>query len=47
MNAYNYGPHLVPISEILEKDTKIQEDRNLKLLGFIDKSKFHRPALMG
>ena len=47
MNSFNYGPHLVPISDILEKDTKIYEDRNLKLLGFIDKTRFNRSALMG
>jgi len=46
MNAYNYGPHLIPMSEILEKDTKFIEDKNLRLLGFVDKSKIQRAAFM-
>jgi hypothetical protein len=46
MNAYHYGPHLVPISGILEKDAKFYEDRNLRLLGFVEKAKVNRAALM-
>ena len=47
MNAYYYGPQLVPISPILEAGTKIFEVKNFKLLGFVDKSKVPRHALMG
>ena len=47
MNAFYYGPQLVPISPILEAGTKIFEDKNFRLLGFVDKSKVPRHALMG
>jgi ATP-dependent DNA helicase 2 subunit 2 len=46
MNAYAYGPHLVPISGILEHDAKWHEDRNFKLLAFVDKDKIPRYAFM-
>lgn len=47
VNAYSYGPHLVPISGILEQGSKILEEKNFKLLGFVDKSKVPRHCLMG
>lgn len=46
INAYNYGPQLVPISPILEAGSKIFEDKNFRLLGFIDKGKVPRHAFM-
>ena len=45
MNAYHYGPQLVPISPILEAGSKILEDKNFRLLGFVDKAKVPRHAL--
>lgn len=47
INAYYYGPQLVPMSSVLEAGTKIFEVKNFKLLGFVDKSKVPRHALMG
>lgn len=47
MNAYSYGPHLVPISDILERDAKWHENRNFRLLGFVDEERVPRHALMG
>lgn len=47
MNAYYYGPQLVPISPILEAGSKILEDKNFRLLGFIEKDKVPRHAFMG
>lgn len=47
INAYHYGPQLVPISSILEAGSKIFEDKNLRFLGFVDKSKIPRHCLMG
>ncbi len=47
INAYLYGPQLVPISPILEAGSKVFEDRNFRMLGFVDKSKVPRHALMG
>ena len=47
INAFYYGPQLVPISPILEAGSKILEDKNFRLLGFIDKSKVPRHAFMG
>ena len=46
INAYHYGPQLVPISPILEAGAKVFEDKNFRLLGFIDKSKVPRHAFM-
>jgi ATP-dependent DNA helicase 2 subunit 2 len=46
INAYYYGPQLVPISPILEAGSKVLEDKNFRLLGFIDKSKVPRHAFM-
>ena len=45
-NGYSYGPSLLPISELLDKDTKFQEEKNLRLLGFVDKKKIPRESLM-
>ena len=47
VNAYPYGPHLIPISEMLENGMRINEDKNFKLLGFVDREKIPREALMG
>jgi hypothetical protein len=47
MNAYSYGPHLVPISAILESQAKFFEEKNLRLLGFVNKAQVPRAALMG
>lgn len=47
MNAYSYGPHLVPISSILETQAKFFEEKNLRLLGFVNKAQVPRAALMG
>jgi len=47
VNAFMYGPQLVPISPILEAGTKMFEDKNLKFLGFVDRAKIHRQCLMG
>jgi hypothetical protein len=38
---------LVPISPILEAGSKIFEEKNFRLLGFIDKNKVPRHAFMG
>lgn len=37
----------MPISPILEAGSKIFEDRNFRLLGFVDKSRVPRHAFMG
>ena len=42
-----YGPQLVPISPILEAGSKIFEDKNLRLLAFVDKAKIPRHSLIG
>ena len=47
MNAYAYGPQLVPVSHVLEGDSKWMEDKNLQLLGFTPKEKIPRYAFMG
>ena len=47
MNAYPYGPQLVPISGILEQDSKWKEERNFQLLGFVEKDKIPRESFMG
>lgn len=47
INAFNYGPQLVPISSILEAGSKIHEDKNLRFLGFVEKDKIPRHCLMG
>lgn len=46
INAFSYGPQLVPISSILEAGSKIFEDKNLRFLGFVDKNKVPRHCLM-
>ena len=38
---------MVPISPLLEAGSKILEDKNFRLLGFIDKAKVPRHAFMG
>lgn len=47
INAYHYGPQLVPISNILEAGSKVLEEKNLRFLGFVEKSKIPRHCLMG
>ena len=37
VNAYPYGPNLVPISEMLENGSRIYEEKNFKLLGFVER----------
>lgn len=39
VNAYQYGPHLVPIPAEVETHMKTYEERALKFLGFIAKEK--------
>jgi hypothetical protein len=46
-NAYQYGPHLIPISKILETDAKWHESKNFRILGFIAKEEVSRVAFMG
>ena len=46
MNAYPYGPQLVPISSILENDAKWKEEKKLQLLGFVPESKVPRHAYL-
>jgi hypothetical protein len=47
INAFPYGPNFIPIPSMLENGAKIFEEKNFKLLGFVDKSKIPRHALMG
>jgi hypothetical protein len=46
INAFSYGPQLVPISSILEAGSKVFEEKNLRFLGFVDKAKVPRHCLM-
>lgn len=46
INAFFYGPQLVPITPLLEAGSKIFEEKNLRFLGFVDKSKIPRHCLM-
>lgn len=46
MNAYPYGPQLVPISSILENDAKWKEEKKLQLLGFVPESKVPRHSYL-
>lgn len=36
MNAFTYGSNLVPMNEMIENATKIFEEKNFTLLGFVD-----------
>ena len=47
INAYPYGPNLIPVSGLMEAGAKIFEEKNFKLLGFVDKNKIPRHCLMG
>jgi hypothetical protein len=36
INAYPYGANIVPMNETFENESKIFEEKNFKLLGFVD-----------
>lgn len=46
INAFFYGPQLVPITPLLEAGSKVFEEKNLRFLGFVDKAKIPRHCLM-
>lgn len=47
MNAYTYGSNMVPMNEMFENKTKIFEEKNLTLLGFVESEKVPRHCFLG
>lgn len=47
MNAYTYGANLVPMNEMIENATKVFEEKNFTLLGFVDSEKVPRHCFLG
>ncbi len=47
IKAYTYGSGLVPVSNIIEPGMRLYEDRNFRLLGFVDRDKVPRESFMG
>lgn len=46
MKAFPYGPNLIPVNNIIEPSLKLYEDKNFKLLGFVDQDKIPRESFM-
>jgi hypothetical protein len=47
MNAYQYGVNAVPMNEMIENATKIFEEKNFTLLGFVESEKIPRHCFLG